>query len=94
MNRRDFLKHLGLGGVALATPKFIFDVGANLYKMEINPIVYERPLIDMELIDALRKWAQETVDDIMTISLKEYAHFGFTTISDNDLCRTDKKVSH
>lgn len=34
MNRRDFLKLLGLGAVTVATPKFIFDYGANLYKRE------------------------------------------------------------
>lgn len=34
MLRRDFLKLLGLGAVTVATPKFIFDYGANLYKRE------------------------------------------------------------
>lgn len=34
MNRRDFLKLLGLGAVTVATPKFIFDYGANLYTRE------------------------------------------------------------
>lgn len=34
MNRRDFLKILGLGTVTVAAPKFIFDLGANLYKRQ------------------------------------------------------------
>lgn len=34
MNRRDFLRVMGLGLVATATPKFIFDVGANLYRRD------------------------------------------------------------
>jgi hypothetical protein len=33
MNRRDFLKYLGIGTGVVATPKFIFDMGANLYKL-------------------------------------------------------------
>lgn len=32
MNRRDFLKMLGLTPVVVAAPRFIFDMGANLYK--------------------------------------------------------------
>lgn len=34
MNRRQFLEMLGLGAATLAAPKFIFDVGANLWKQE------------------------------------------------------------
>lgn len=32
LSRREFLQRLGLVAVAAATPKFIFDMGANLYK--------------------------------------------------------------
>lgn len=34
MNRRDFLKALGIGVTVAAAPKFIFDIGANLYKIK------------------------------------------------------------
>lgn len=32
MNRRDFLKRMALAGLAVATPKLIFDLGANKHK--------------------------------------------------------------
>lgn len=32
MNRRQFLQALGIGGAAIAAPKLIFDMGANLWK--------------------------------------------------------------
>lgn len=34
MDRRAFLQRLGLVAAAAATPKFIFDMGANLYRYE------------------------------------------------------------
>ncbi len=42
MDRRNFLKLLGLGAVSLATSKFIFDYRANLYKLEsmASDIIY------------------------------------------------------
>lgn len=40
--RRDFLKTLGLIGVAVAAPKIIFDCGANLYKFEPRGITIVR----------------------------------------------------
>lgn len=42
MNRRTFLKNLGLAGVAVAAPKFIFDVGKNLYRMPEVRVYQER----------------------------------------------------
>lgn len=32
LDRRKFLKMLGIAGLTAAAPKFIFDMGANLYK--------------------------------------------------------------
>lgn len=34
MNRRDFLRMLGIGAAAAVAPKFIFDVGANLHRAD------------------------------------------------------------
>jgi hypothetical protein len=39
MNRREFLRSLGIISAAAVAPKFIFDVGANLYKRK--PICLE-----------------------------------------------------
>lgn len=52
MNRREFLEMLGMSGVVLVTPKFIFDYGANLYKRELN-------------IEELRQWANVIIDSVM-----------------------------
>jgi hypothetical protein len=44
VNRRNFLKCLGLVAAATATPKFIFDVGANTHKyqhLSLNYILNE-----------------------------------------------------
>lgn len=40
LTRRDFLIKLGLTTVAVAAPKFIFDLGANLYKREADQLVF------------------------------------------------------
>ena len=38
MNRRQFIKNILIGATVATAPKFIFDVGANLYKREVrNP---------------------------------------------------------
>lgn len=41
MNRRDFLKMLGVGLPALAAPKFIFDMGANLWRRDPQVLYFE-----------------------------------------------------
>lgn len=36
MKRREFLEILGIGILAVAKPKFIFDMGAHLYKPDYS----------------------------------------------------------
>lgn len=36
MNRREFLQRMFTAGLVVATPKIIFDLGANSYKDEFN----------------------------------------------------------
>lgn len=48
MDRREFLQSLGILGAVAATPKFIFDMGANLYKQD-KAIIF--PPVDTSQID-------------------------------------------
>lgn len=41
MNRREFLRFLGVGAVSAAAPKFIFDMGANLYKQRSEIFIHQ-----------------------------------------------------
>jgi hypothetical protein len=55
MNRRNFLHLLGLGAVAAAVPKIIFDMGANLPRVDSRlwlPPGYARLTLDRETIIA------------------------------------------
>lgn len=40
MDRRNFLRMLGLGAATVAAPKFIFDMGANLWRQEQAHVFY------------------------------------------------------
>lgn len=44
MNRRAFLELLGLTTVAAATPRFIFDMGKNLYKSNRQILITHLPM--------------------------------------------------
>jgi hypothetical protein len=50
MDRRDFLKLLGLSTAAVVAPKFIFDMGANLHKLKPVPIYQVPAGMTMEIL--------------------------------------------
>ena len=67
MDRRNFLHMLGLAGVTLAAPKFIFDMGANLYRAS-GDIIGQK--CTLTTFDSLTKkiWEERLFKDTMAES--------------------------
>lgn len=68
MDRRNFLRMLGATAVVAAAPKFIFDMGANLYRRESQ-------IVTPEFVTQIRAWASHSISPVRPIQINGTSYY-------------------